>query len=255
MLTLIYPELLQLGSALARSSRRSRIHTGGVPSNEQHSVADDYSIETDGNNSTPYVEERENLADIFAHCESFGERVSSTRATLYNVGAKVEAGVRVAFEEQKRKEALEIAKLKKAGHHVTSAGGLTPVSIKRVTSSELGGNALDLGNNNNNGGQDPGSPSKSTADILALSAGYGPSSDSAAALAAFAKDKERMTLHLKKMKMAAADVEVQNAMSHKAKMLKSLLAQDFYAQRDKQNREKFGQHKSLSSLNVMAADR
>ena len=255
VLTIIYPYLLQLGSALARNSRRSRIHTGGAPSNanEHFSIADNYSFDADGNHSTPYVEEQENLAEIFAHCESFGERVSSTRAALYNVGARVEAGVRVAFEEQKRKEALEIAKLKKAGHHVTSAGGLTPVSIKRVTSSEVGGNSLDLGNNN--GGQDPVSPSRSTADILALSAGYGPSSDSAAALAAFAKDKERMTLHLKKMKMAAADVEVQNAMSHKTKMLKSLLAQDFYAQRDKQSREKFGQHKSHSSLNVIAADR
>ena len=159
----------------------------------------------------------------------------------------MEAGVRVAFEEQKRKEALEIAKLKKAGHHVTSTGALTPVSTKRVMSSEVGGNSLDL-SDNNNGGQEPVSPSRSTADILALAAAYGPSSDSAAALAAYAKDKERMTLYLKKMKMAEADVEVQNAMSHKTKMLKSLLAQDFYAQRDKQNREKFGQHKSTTPM-------
>ena len=244
---------------MARNSRHTRIHTTGSPSNE-HSGTDNYS--NDGNHSAPYVEEQENLAEIFADCESFGERVSSTRALLYNVGARVEAGVRVAFEEQKRKEALEIAKLKKAGHHVANTGALTPVStIKRVTTSDLGGNSLDLGNNNNNinnnnnntnGGQDLGmSPSRSTTDILALASGYGPSSDSAAAIAAFAKDKERMTLYLKKMKMAAADVEVQNAMSHKTKMLKSLLAQDFYAQRDKQNREKFGQHKSASAVNVL----
>ena len=133
---------------MARNSRHTRIHTTGSPSNE-HSGTDNYS--NDGNHSAPYVEEQENLAEIFADCESFGERVSSTRALLYNVGARVEAGVRVAFEEQKRKEALEIAKLKKAGHHVANTGALTPVStIKRVTTSDLGGNSLDLGNNNNN---------------------------------------------------------------------------------------------------------
>ena len=150
-----------LGSALARNSRGARIHTGGTPSNE-HSITDNYSVDADGNHTAPHIEEQENLAEIFAECESFGERVSSTRAALYNVGARVEAGVRVAFEEQKRKEALEIAKLKKAGHHVTSAGALTPVSIRRATSTEFGGNSFNLGNMTSRG-QDPGSPSKSKA--------------------------------------------------------------------------------------------
>ena len=239
---------------MARNSRRGRLHTSGTISSNEHGGSDNYSVDADGNHSTtPHVEEeRENLAEIFAHCESFGERVTSTRAVLYNVGAKVEAGVRLAFEEQKRKEALEIAKLKKAGHHVTSTGALT-TPVTTTASDFLSGTSVDLNSssNNNNGGQDPVSPSRSAADILALTAGYGPSSDSAAAIAALAKDKERMTLHLKKMKMTAADVEVQHAMSHKAKMLKSLLAQDFYEQRDKQSREKFGQHKSSSTMNVI----
>jgi O-acetyl-ADP-ribose deacetylase (regulator of RNase III) len=147
----------------------------------------------------------------------------------------VEESVRTAFEEQKRKEALELAKLKKAGHLIPPSGPIT------VSPSGPGTAVADKGNNltgasstsshvvhtNHIGDHthDISSRSPSVIESLALT-------DTRADTVALQKERAAQAVIRKIHRMQEADELIQKAMTHQEKMHKRMLAQGYYEQRE-----------------------
>jgi hypothetical protein len=199
------------------------------------------------------------LKEIFSDCVSFGERVTSLRSVLSDVGTRVEGSVRHAFEEQKRREALELTKLKKAGHQVDRA-----TSVGRGPLAAGAGTAVDSpGATAMSSPTATGSPLHTAPDLSAfhgLSAALGeptggmmPPENTAAAREALARERERLTLLRKKSKMEEADDHIQQAMAHKEKMKKYLLAQDFYDKRERVHKEAHHHHHGAGGVGAGAA--
>ena len=186
----------------------------------------------------------DSLKEIFSDCVSFGERVTSLRGMLSDVGARVEDSVRLAFEEQKRREALELTKLKKAGHLVVAgargvgavAGGESTTATALTSPPATGAGPL----------ASTAAVDLPTMQRMSISLPHGDSAGSmmaettVAAREALARERERLTLLRKKVKMEEADDHIQQAMSHKEKMKKYMIAQDFYDKREKVQQRRHG---------------